>query len=59
MSVSVNEKKCWQNPIPFLDKNNKLGGIPWWSSGEDSTLPLPRVLVYVLRGEKDPASHKA
>lgn len=56
MSVSVNEKKCWQNPIPFLDQNKKLGGIPWWSSGKDSVLPLSRVWVQSLVSEL--RSHK-
>ena len=37
-------------------KTNLTGGLPWWSSGQDSTLPLRRAwvrsLVWELRSHK-------
>ena len=29
----------------------KVGGLRWWSSGEDSTFPMQRVWVRFLVGE--------
>ena len=29
----------------------KIGGLPWWSSGEDSTFPMQSVWVRFLDGE--------
>ena len=34
-------------------------GIPWWSSGEDSMLSLPRVGFSPWLGNEDPASWMA
>ena len=47
--------------IPSKKKKKKksLLGIPWWSSGQDSVLSLPRARVRSLVGELDPTSRKA
>ena len=32
-------------------------GLPWWSSDEDSTLPMQAAQIRFLVGELDPACH--
>ena len=40
----------WRLPLP--PKLIQLIGIPWWSSGQDSALSLPRAQVPSLVGEQ-------
>ena len=39
----------------FLKKLNM--GLPWWSSGSDSTLPRQRAQIQTLIWELDPIDH--
>lgn len=39
------------------DKLSAFGGPPWWSSGQDSMLPMQRTQVQALVRELDPTWH--
>ena len=41
---------CVTGARETLSKSRKKG-LPWWSSGQDSVLPLPRAWVQSLVGE--------
>ena len=48
------------NPIqPFLLNKTGLGGLPWQSSGQDSTFQLRGPRFNPLSGNQDPTCHTA
>lgn len=51
MCKSQEIQATFRKAIQKAEKNGILGGLPWQSSGQDSTLPLQEVQVWYLVGE--------
>ena len=50
VKVIANGRAVWSHCSPYLSQKY-LQGLPWWSSGYDSMLPLQGVRVRSLGGE--------